>query len=128
MDSGELFRTCANEHVAAAALLCVGGALVARIDTVALSDGLTRGAQVARFLAEYDRRASPALRKRLVRAMGRAQMPLLTGLRHVLEVALRGAFESAPRRALYCRWRPPVANWMTDSAALAREDMRRVLH
>ena len=128
MDSSELFRTCANEHVAAAALMSLGGALVARVDGAALPTGQTRGALVAGLVAEYDRKASPALRKQLVRAMGRAQMPILAGLRHVLEVALRGAFESAPRRALYCRWRPPVMNWVADSALMARDGQRRVLH
>jgi hypothetical protein len=128
MDSSELFRSCANEHVAAAALLSLGGALVGRVDVAALPAGLTRGALVASLVAEYDRKASPALRRQLLRAMRRAQMPILAGLRHVLEVALRGAFEPAPRRALYCRWRPPVLNWVADSAQLARDDMRRVLH
>ncbi|MCW2285976.1 hypothetical protein M2323_003813 [Rhodoblastus acidophilus] len=128
MDSSELFRSCANEHVAAAALMSLGGALVERIDRAALPIGVTRGAFVANLLAEYDRKASPELRKQLVRAMSRAQMPILAGLRHVLQVALRGAFEPAPRRASYCRWRPPVLNWAAESASLAREDLRRVLH
>lgn len=128
MESSELFRSCANEHVAAAALLSLGSALMARIDRAAEPTGATRGALVASLVAEYDRKASPALRKQLLRAMSCAQMPILAGLRHVLKVALSGAFEPAPRRALYCRWHPPVLNWVPDSASLARDDLRRVFH
>jgi len=128
MEAMQLFRSCANQHVAAAALACIGGGLVAKIDNAALPAGLTRGALVASMVAEYDRKASPALRKQLERCMRRAQMPILAGLRHVLEVALRGAFDFAPRRSRYCRWSPPVPYWAANSAAFARDDMRHVLH
>ena len=39
----ELFRTCANEHVAAAALACIGGKLQKRVAAAAQSAGLPPG-------------------------------------------------------------------------------------
>ena len=115
MEASELFRSCANEHVAAAALICVGGALVSRIETAAMFAGLTRGALVARLVAEYDRKASPALRKQLDRGMRAAEMPILAGLRHVLEAALEGVYDLAPRRLHPSRFRAPTLNWTVET-------------
>jgi hypothetical protein len=111
MEASELFRSCANEHVAAAALVCLGGALVARIDRAALPAGLTRGALVASLVAEYDRKASPGMRRQLLRGMRRAEMPILAGLRHVLEAALNQAFDFTPRSVFRSAWRGPHMNW-----------------
>ncbi|MBB4197358.1 hypothetical protein CCR94_13670 [Rhodoblastus sphagnicola] len=128
MESSELFRSCANEHVAAAALLCVGGALVSRIDQAALPAGLTRGALVASLVSDYERKASPALRRLLARGMRRAEMPILAGLRHVLDCALAGAFDLAPRRARRSQWRAPALNWVAESAPFICGEPRHALH
>jgi hypothetical protein len=117
MEASELFRSCANEHVAAAALLCLGGALVGRIDRAALPSGLTRGAQVARLVEEYERKASPAMRRQLLRGMSRAEMPILAGLRHVLDAALNQAFDIAPRPSRHPKWRSPSLNWGSEALA-----------
>lgn len=95
MRSIELFRTCANEHVAAAALACIGGKLQKRVAAAAQSAGLPPGAMVARLVAEYDRKAGPARRKILEMGMVRHEMPILAGLRHVVETALEGAWDAS---------------------------------
>lgn len=93
MRTTELFRTCSNEHVAAAALASVGGRLQRRVTTRAGRDGVAVGRLVAALLADYDRRASPARRRELESRMQDVDMPLLAGLRHVLETALAGAWD-----------------------------------
>ena len=93
MRSTELFRSCANEHVADAALACIGGALERRVTVAARYAGLSRGAFVARLVADYDRKASPKRRSSLEQGMIRHQMPILAGLRHVVHVALEGQWD-----------------------------------
>ncbi len=119
MHASELFRTCANEHVADAAVSSIGGLLASRIDTMAGLVGETRGALVVRLVDEYDRKASPSLRRQLDLGMGHDDMPLLAGLRHVLEQALTSTWDTEPRRAPHPVWRSPVMNWAAESASYA---------
>jgi hypothetical protein len=132
MEAKELFRTCANEHVAAGALLSLGGALLRRIDAAASSAEVSRGALAAGLVVEYDRKASPAMRRQLMRSMRRAQMPILAGLRHVLDASLRGVFDVAPRRSRFCRWSPPALTppplWTGEGGSLGRGALRQALH
>jgi hypothetical protein len=95
MGSKELFRSCANEHVAAAALACVGGTLHRRVTAAARRVGLSSGAYVSSLLADYDRKASPHRRRHLEQGMRCAPMPILAGLRHVVETALDGEWDVA---------------------------------
>jgi hypothetical protein len=99
MRTAELFRSCANEHVAAAAMACVGGALHRRVSEAARGAGLTSGALVARLVADFDRKASPRRRKSLEKSMTRHQTPILAGLRLVVESALEGAWDHAESRS-----------------------------
>jgi hypothetical protein len=95
MRTTELFRSCANEHVAAAAMACIGGKLHKRVTVAASHAGLSSGAFVARLVADYDRKASPMRRKHLEKGMGGDPMPILAGLRHVVESALEGEWDVA---------------------------------
>jgi hypothetical protein len=95
----ELFRSCANEHVAAAALACIGGTLEKRVTVAARGAGLSRGAYVARLVADYDRKAGPKRRKSLEQGMIRHQTPILAGLRHVVHVALAGDWDVPTARS-----------------------------
>jgi hypothetical protein len=99
MRSTELFRTCANEHVAAAALACIGGTLERRVAAAARRAGVTTGAFVASLVADYDRKASPKRRQSLEHGMFRNPMPILAGLRHVVHVALEGAWDAGGNAA-----------------------------
>jgi hypothetical protein len=110
MRTNELFRTCANEYVAAAALASIGGRLERRVAAAARRADLSIGAYVARLVADYDRNASPRRRKTLEMGMLRHDTPLLAGLRHVLETALEGAWDGAPDVVPdYSQARPTVA-------------------
>ncbi len=91
MRSTELFRSCVNEHVAAAAMACIGGALQKRVAVAARRAGLTPGAYIVRLVAEYDRKASPNRRNSLEMEMFRQDMPILAGLRQVVESGLEDA-------------------------------------
>jgi hypothetical protein len=95
MRTTELFRSCANEHVAAAAMACIGGKLHKRVEVAARDAGLSNGAYVAQLVADYDRKASPRRRKYLEKGMGSDPMPILAGLRHVVESALEGEWDVA---------------------------------
>jgi len=95
MRTTELFRSCANEYVAAAALACIGGRLERRVAAAARRAGLSMGAFVAELVADYDRKASPNRRRTLEMGMVRHDTPLLAGLRHVVETALDGAWDGA---------------------------------
>jgi hypothetical protein len=95
MRTTELFRTCANEHVAAAALACIGGRFERRVGVAARRAGLSIGAFVAGLVAEYDRKASPRRRKVLEMGMFGNDMPILAGLRHVVETTLDDAWDAA---------------------------------
>jgi hypothetical protein len=99
MRSRELFRSCANEHVAAAALACIGGTLHRRVVAAARRAGLSNGAYVASLLADYDRKASPRRRKHLEQGMSCQPMPILAGLRHVVETAMDGEWDVASEGA-----------------------------
>jgi hypothetical protein len=97
MRTAELFRTCSNEHVAAAAVACIGGKFKRRVTAAARRAGVPAGAYVVELLADYDRRASPNSRSFLERDMVRQDMPILAGLRHVVETVLeQEARGSAP--------------------------------
>jgi len=113
MRSTELFRSCANEHVAAAALACIGGMLHKRVEVAARRAGVSSGAYVARLVADYDRKASPRRRKSLEMGMGCDPMPILAGLRHVVESALEGEWDVAepkPETSLDAA-EPNVIHW-----------------
>ncbi|MGP0103776.1 hypothetical protein [Rhodoblastus sp.] len=94
MRTNELFRTCANEYVAAAALACIGGRLERRVALAARRADLSIGAFVAGLVTDYDRKASPRRRTTLEMGMIRHDTPLLAGLRHVVETALEGAWDA----------------------------------
>ncbi len=121
MRTTELFRTCANEHVAAAALACLGGKFERRVAAAARRAGKPAGAFVSALLADYDRKASPRRRKLLELGMFRHDMPLLAGLRHVLETALEGAWDVARDAApsVGRDYRPIAAKPLSRESALA---------
>jgi len=74
-------------------MACIGGKLHKRVEVAARDAGLSNGAYVARLVADYDRKASPRRRKYLEKGMGSDPMPILAGLRHVVESALEGEWD-----------------------------------
>jgi hypothetical protein len=55
-------------------------------------------------------------------------MPILAGLRHVLEAALSGIWELAPRRLRQPQWRLPALNRTIDAAPFGAGEWRHGLH
>ncbi len=70
-----------------------------RVEAAARRAGVSSGVYVARLVADYDRKASPKRRKYLEQGMGGDPMPILAGLRHVVESALEGEWDVAAPKA-----------------------------
>ena len=128
MRSKELFRSCANEHVAAAALACIGGTLHRRVMAAARRAGLSNGAYVASLLADYDRKASPRRRKHLEQGMTCEPMPILAGLRHVVETAMDGEWDLAPEGACSGAETTAMVSWPVIRARRSRGTQVKMLY
>jgi hypothetical protein len=134
MRTTELFRSCSNEYVAAAALACIGGALERRVEAAARSAGLSRGAYVVRLLLDYDRKAGPKHKKSLEQGMCLNEMPILAGLRHVVETVLEDAWDAAEaRREARAAARTmdgvdPSVLWSGGAAVLRDGSVHKILH
>ena len=99
-DRYELFRTCANEHVAGRRLgLYRRKAAEARAPCAAQSGPACRPALLSRACRRnMIGRQGQARRKSLEMGMFRHEMPILAGLRHVVETALEGAWDDPSRQ------------------------------
>ena len=68
MEASELFRTCANEHVAAGALRSLGGALLRRIDAAAAHLAKEYNAPAGEIRADIDELVRGLVQAKLVQA------------------------------------------------------------
>lgn len=84
----ELIRTCSHASVARAAIASIGCPLKERVDLLAGVHGLDRGTYVAGLVRQFAADADMADWARLDRAMYQQDMPLLAGLRFILETML----------------------------------------
>lgn len=113
MSIEEIVHTCSNEKVAQAAVASLGFDFASRVQTEAESHGVTMGAFVARIVREFGDAADAGERKAVYRAMDRADQPILSGLRLILEGRLRAAQTAARRRwptgPLACPMPPDLA-------------------
>lgn len=128
MRSTELFRSCANEHVAAAAMACIGGQLHRKVSTVAHDAGLTKGALVSRLIADFDRKASPRRRKSLEKSMTRHPMPILAGLRLVVETALEGDWNADDKQHAAAPAPVPARPWPHAATLCGEPALPETLH
>lgn len=85
MSIEEIVHTCSNEKVAQAAVASLGVALASRVRTEADLHGLTMGAYAARVVQEFDETAGAGERRAIRNVMHKADQPVLTGLRCILE-------------------------------------------
>ena len=107
MQIDEILHSCANAHVARAALVSIGGDFAVRVERAAFEYGLTPGAFAAVAVRKFSQTAHPETRVRVARAMCGADQPVLHGLRVILETVLEagededdvGADEKPRRRA-----------------------------
>ena len=98
MSIEEIVHTCSHEKVAQAAVASLGFDFASRVRTEAESHGIAMGTFVARVVLEFGAAADAGERKAVYRAMDRADQPLLSGLRFILEGRLRTG-QSASRGA-----------------------------
>lgn len=101
MHHTEIINSCTNEAVAEAALLSLGGDFCARVQLLAGTHQLSAGRYVAALVYRFAEEAEDHSWSNLDAAMQRQDMPLLAGLRFVLETMIDGeesAWENVARR------------------------------
>ena len=88
MLSREIIQSCSNEKVASAALASIGGFFAARVEAIADNAGMESGALAARAVRYFGEKAGAAEWDDLRCALVGQDLPVLTGLRHILEFSL----------------------------------------
>ena len=106
----EIIVTCSNPHVARAAILSIGGDFARRFSSDAASRNLSSGLLAAKLVRDFARYAGDGDWEGLDDAIRGADMPVLSGLRHILERETKLKDEDAPMRrtvpppsVLWCR-------------------------
>lgn len=84
----EILHTCANDKVAHAAVLSIGGDFAKRVRVAAGDHGLTAGAFTAYTVKHFQRIADEKTRHAVAEVMSGSDHPVLAGLRQILEPAL----------------------------------------
>lgn len=84
----ELIRSCTHEKVAEAAVLSIGDAFRDRVLLLARVSGQTPGAFVADLVRRFAEDASEADWEALAGAIAGRDMPILCGLRWIVETAI----------------------------------------
>jgi hypothetical protein len=102
----EIVHTCSHEKVAQAAVASLGFAFLLRVKRAADRRGVSIGAFAANVVREFGEDAQVRERRAIVRAMHKADQPILRGLQTILERELeeatfssgwRGVQRAAPR-------------------------------
>lgn len=84
----DLLHSCADPCVARAALASIGGAFAERVRKHAEARDMSAGLFAARAVAGFARRADEVELAALERAIAGADLPLLEGLRAILDEAI----------------------------------------
>ena len=96
---GEIIKTCSHEKVAQAAVASIGADFQQRVERAARERGLRTGIFVALAVRCFGRTAGDEEWADLARAMERKDMPILSGLRHILEATLADQLPARRRSA-----------------------------
>lgn len=88
MLSWEIIRTCSHDKVAEAAVLSIGASFHQRVSLLAATAGETPGAYVAVLVRRFEEEAGPREMEALSLAITGADMPVLAGLRWIIETML----------------------------------------
>ena len=91
----EIVATCSNPHVARAAVASIGGDFACRFSGDAAKRNLASGLLAARLVRHFARNADEGDWEGLDEAIRGADMPILAGLRYILERGLERAFDKA---------------------------------
>jgi hypothetical protein len=100
---GEIIKTCSHEKVAQAAVSSIGTEFQHRVERAARERGLRTGVFVASVVRHFGRTAGDDEWADLARAMERKDMPILSGLRHIVEMTLAGQVPARRRGGAYSR-------------------------
>ena len=91
----EVVLTCSNPHVARAAVASIGGDFALRFSGDAAERNVPSGLLAARLVRHFARNADEGDWEGLDEAVRGADMPILAGLRYILERGLERAFDKA---------------------------------
>lgn len=86
----EIIRTCSHEKIAEAAVLSIGASFRDRVVLLASTAGMPAGAYVAGLVADFEEEAGERDVEALRRATSGSDMPVLDGLRWIVEFMLDG--------------------------------------
>lgn len=97
----EMIHSCSHEMVAQAAVASVGGDFAGKVSATAGAQGLSAGAFAARVVREFEKRigenrVDEKEIQSLRAVMDRADQPILSGLRHILQPVIEVEL-TAPR-------------------------------
>ena len=85
----EIVHTCSNYHVARAAVDSIGGEFARVFSESASRRSMSRGAFAACIVREFGDKADADEHQSVTRAAQGSEQPVLTGLRYILERAVR---------------------------------------
>jgi hypothetical protein len=85
----DMIHSCSNDKVAQAALACIGSRFGKRVRVAACKHGMDVGQFVANVVRNYALHANEEAIAMLRRDIAGAAQPLLSGLRHVVEQAVK---------------------------------------
>ena len=88
MTAREIISTCSNPHVAGAALASIGGDFARRFERNAANRNLSSGMLASHLVSHFVRRAGDSDWEGVGKATRGADMPILSGLRYILERGL----------------------------------------
>ncbi len=106
----EILVTCSNPHVARAAVASIGGDFARNFSRDAAERNLSSGLLASRLVRYFARKANESDWESVDEAARGADMPILSGLRYILERSLEnaadrarpGGWKAAPGAALAC--------------------------
>ena len=81
----EIVRTCANSHIAEAAVLSLGGEIARLLSEDAHRVAMSRGDYAALLVRDFAQNADAGEKDRVLNATRGSQQPILSGLRYILE-------------------------------------------
>jgi hypothetical protein len=106
----EILITCSNPHIARAAVASIGGDFARRFSRDAAERNLTSGLLASRLVRYFARKADESEWESVDEATRGADMPILTGLRYILERGLENADRPLP--ATWTTTLPCSEAWM----------------
>ena len=93
----EIIRTCSHEKVAEAAILSIGASFRSRVELLSAASGLRPGAFVAALVRRFEEEGCDRDRVALRRATTGSDVPVLDGLRFIVELMIDGEGACGPR-------------------------------